>query len=56
MRSMRRRPGFVGKPYRIALVLVLASLLSAWTCSAVVNLDNCCGAVPYPQIGALSPN
>ena len=44
------------KPYRIALVLALAALLSAWTCSAVVNLDNCRDAVPYPVIGALSPN
>jgi len=34
----------------------MAALLSAWTCSAVVNLDNCRGAIPYPQIGALSPN
>jgi len=56
MRSMCHHPGFVGKAYRMALVLALASLLSAWTCSAVVNLDNCRGAVPYPQIGALSPN
>jgi hypothetical protein len=44
------------KPYRVALVLALAALLSAWTCSAVANLDNCRGAIPYPQIGALSPN
>lgn len=46
----------VCKPYRIALVVVLAALLSAWTCTAVVNLDNCRDAVPYPEIGALSPD
>lgn len=53
---MRCRTGILCKPYLIALVLALASLCSAWTCSAVVNLDKCRGAVPYPQIGALSPN
>ena len=40
----------------LPLVLALAALLFAWTCSAVVNLDNCRGAIPYPQIGALLPN
>jgi hypothetical protein len=54
--SMRCRMDIVCKPYRIALVVVLAALLSAWTCTAVVNLDNCRDAVPYPEIGALSPN
>jgi hypothetical protein len=43
-------------PYRIALVLALVSLCSAWTCSAIVNLRPCPDSVPYPQIGALSPN
>ena len=40
------------KPYRIALILALAALLSAWTCTAVVNLNGCPDAFPYPQIGA----
>jgi len=53
--SMRWHLGLFCKPYRIALVLALASLCSAWMCTAVVNLDNCRGAVPYPQIGELSP-
>jgi hypothetical protein len=44
------------KLYGVGLVLALAALLSAWTCTAVVNHDNCRGAIPYPQIGALSPN
>lgn len=43
-------------PYRIGLVLGLAALLSAWTCTAVVNLNGCPDAFPHPQIGALSPN
>lgn len=53
---MRCRTDIFCKPYRIALVLALASIFSAWTCSAVVNLRPCPDAVPYPQIGALSPN
>jgi hypothetical protein len=56
IRSLRCHTSCVCRPYRIALILALASLLSAWTCSAVVNLDNCHGAVPYPQIDVLSPN
>jgi hypothetical protein len=44
------------KPYRIALVLALVALLSAWTCTAIVNLNGCPDAFPHPQIGALSPN
>lgn len=44
------------KPCRVGLVLALASLCSAWTCSAVVNFRSCPEAIPYPQIGALSPN
>lgn len=43
-------------PYRILFILTLVSLCSAGTCTAVVNLDNCRAATPYPQIGALSPN
>lgn len=54
--SARWHMGLLCKPCRIALILALASLCSAWMCTAVVNLDNCRGAVPYPQIGALSPN
>ena len=48
--------GWLCKPYRIGLILVLASLCSSWMCSAVVNLDNCRAAVPYPHISALSPD
>ena len=44
------------KPYRVGLVLGLAALLSAWTCTAVVNLNGCPDAFPRPQIGSLSPN
>jgi hypothetical protein len=44
------------KPYRIGLVLGVAALLSAWTCTAVVNLNGFPDAFPHPQIGALSPN
>lgn len=44
------------KPYRIGLVLVLTSLLSAWTCAGFVNFDNCIDAVPQPQITSLSPD
>ena len=43
------------KPYRIGLVLVLASLLSAWTCSAIFDFDNCIDAVPQPHVTSLSP-
>jgi len=53
---MCRAMNVLCKPYRIALVLALGALLSAWTCTAVVNLDNCRDAVPHPQIGALSLN
>jgi len=53
---MRYVVGIARKPHRILFVLVLVSLCSAWTCTAVVNLDNCRAATPYPQIGALSPN
>jgi len=40
----------------IGLVLAFASLLSAWTCTAIVNLENCRTATPYPRIGAVSPD
>ena len=44
------------KPYRIALILLLTGLSTAWTCSAVVNLNGCPDATSHPQIGVLSPN
>lgn len=53
---MRSCLEFPCKPYSIAFVLVLTSLFSAWTCTAVVNFDSCPGAVPQPQILALSPD
>lgn len=56
MHSVGWRDRSYCKPCRIGLVLALASLCSAWTCSAIVNLRPCPNALPYPQIGALSPN
>ncbi len=53
---MRCRSIIRCKLYHIALVLALASLSADWTCSAVVNLNNCRDAVPYPQIRTLSPD
>jgi len=53
---MSRAKNVLCKPYRIVLVSALAALLSAWTCTAVVNLNGCPDAFPHPQIGALSPN
>lgn len=53
---MCRAMNVLCKPYRIALVLALVALLSAWTCTAIVNLNGCPDAFPHPQIGALSPN
>ena len=44
------------KPYRIGLVLGLATLLSAWTCSAIVNLNGCSDTFAHPQIKGVSPN
>ena len=52
---MRSRLGIACKPYRIALVLVLPPLISAWTCSSIVNFKSCPGAIPQPQLTALSP-
>jgi len=54
--AMRYLVRIARKPHYILFVLVLVSLCSGWTCTAVVNLDNCRAATPYPQIGALSPN
>lgn len=53
---MCRATNVLCKPYRIGLILGLAALLCAWTCTAVVNLNGCPDAFPHPQIGALSPN
>ena len=44
------------KPYRIALILLLAGLSTAWTCSGLIVLNGCADATSHPQIGALSPN
>lgn len=44
------------KPYRIGLLLVLTSLLSAWTCTAIVDFNNCSDAVAQPEIDSLSPD
>ncbi len=43
------------KPYRVALVFLLAWLLSGWTCSAIFRFDSCFDAVPQPQIASLWP-
>ena len=43
------------KPHRIALVLLLTWLLSAWTCSGIFRFDSCFDAVPQPQITSLWP-
>ncbi|HXZ30729.1 MAG TPA: IPT/TIG domain-containing protein [Terriglobales bacterium] len=44
------------KPCRVALVLVLTYLSSAWTCSAFVNFNSCQNAAPQPNISKLSPS
>jgi hypothetical protein len=44
------------KPFRPVFVLVLTSLLLAWTRTAIVGFNSCPDAVPQPQITALSPN
>ena len=44
------------KPFRIAFVLVLTSLLPAWTCTAIVGFTSCPGSVTQPQIVSLSPD
>ncbi len=53
MRSYLKLPC---KAYRLAFVLVLIPVCSAWTCSAFVSFDSCQTSVPQPQIVALSPN
>ena len=44
------------KWYRIAFVLVLVPLCSAWTCNAFVRFDSCQTSVPQPELVALSPD
>jgi len=48
-----------GKPFplvRIAFVAALTLLISGWsTCTAMVDFHSCEGAMPQPQIVALSP-
>ena len=44
------------KPYRIALVILLAWLLSGWACSAIFRFDSCFDAVPQPQVTSLWPD
>jgi len=47
------------KPFplgRIAFIAALTLLLSGWsTCTAMVDFHSCEGAMPQPQIAALSP-
>lgn len=53
---MRSRSGIACKLYRVNFVLVLLPIISAWTCSSIVNFKSCPGAVPQPQLNALSPD
>ena len=53
---MRSRSGIACKLYRVNFVLVLLPIISAWTCSSIVNFKSCPGAVPQPQLTALSPD
>ena len=46
----------LSKPFRLALVVLLTWLSSAWTCSAFFGFNSCLDAVPQPQIIALSPS
>jgi len=43
------------KPCRVAFVLAVTCLLSAWTCTAIVNLNGC-DSVLQPNIASLSPD
>lgn len=43
------------KSFRILFILALASLLPAWTCSAIVQFNGCTDAIAQPQIAAVSP-
>lgn len=53
---MRWRSGIACKLYRINFVLVLLPIISGWTCSSIVDFKSCPGAVPQPQLFALSPD
>ena len=56
MRSCLVSPCKPSPAVRIAFVAVLTLLLSGWTtCTAIVNLSNCGGSAPQPQITSLSP-
>ena len=44
------------KLFRIALILVLSFVLSAWTCSVIAGFNSCPSIVPSPQIVSLLPN
>jgi hypothetical protein len=48
-----------GKPFplvRIAFIAALTLVISGWsTCTAMVDFQSCEGAMPQPQIAALSP-
>ena len=44
------------KPFQILLLLVLCSLLPAWTCTAIIGFNSCLEAVPEPQIVSLAPD
>lgn len=44
------------KPCRISLVLVLTALLSAWTCTAIIDFNSCTDAVIQPRLTSLSPD
>jgi hypothetical protein len=53
---MRSLSEIACKLYRVNFVLVLLPIISAWTCSSIVNFKSCPGAVPQPQLTALSPD
>lgn len=53
---MRSRSGIACKLYRINFVLVLLPIISGWTCSSIVDFKSCPGAIPQPQLFALSPD
>jgi len=48
--------GLISKLYCVNFVLVLLPIISDWTCSSIVNFKSCPGAVPQPQLTALSPD
>ena len=43
------------KPFRLAFVFVVSSLLSGWTCTAILGFNSCPDEVPQPQITAILP-